>query len=217
MTGEQNLQPHRLRRYYDGPLGSSPPRTPPAACPARIQPADRSAHRGPAAAQVAEEPVPVRVGHQRQVPVVPGAVQEVGYEFVDEVVWVKVTNSRRMAKSHGFYLQHAKEVCLVGRPREPAGGHGGQPSAATSSSPSAAVRAKSPPKSTSSSRNSCPVGNTSRSSRGRTTSRDYWVSVGNEVTGTGLPEEDEKAFCARRRRSGSSRRRWRAGGARSIL
>jgi mRNA (2'-O-methyladenosine-N6-)-methyltransferase len=38
-----------------------------------------------------------------------------GYEFVDEIVWVKVTNSRRMAKSHGFYLQHAKEVCLVGR------------------------------------------------------------------------------------------------------
>ena len=38
-----------------------------------------------------------------------------GYDFVDEVVWVKVTNSRRMAKSHGFYLQHAKEVCLVGR------------------------------------------------------------------------------------------------------
>ena len=25
--------------------------------------------------------------------------------------------------------------------------------------------------------------------------RDYWVSVGNEVTGTGLPEEDEKAFA----------------------
>jgi mRNA (2'-O-methyladenosine-N6-)-methyltransferase len=24
--------------------------------------------------------------------------------------------------------------------------------------------------------------------------RDYWVSVGNEVTGTGLPPEDEKAF-----------------------
>ena len=38
-----------------------------------------------------------------------------GYEFVDEIVWVKVTNSRRLAKSHGFYLQHAKEVCLVGR------------------------------------------------------------------------------------------------------
>ena len=30
-------------------------------------------------------------------------------------MWVKVTNSRRLAKSHGFYLQHAKEVCLVGK------------------------------------------------------------------------------------------------------
>ena len=38
-----------------------------------------------------------------------------GYTFVDEIVWVKVTNSRRLAKSHGFYLQHAKEVCLVAR------------------------------------------------------------------------------------------------------
>ena len=24
--------------------------------------------------------------------------------------------------------------------------------------------------------------------------RDYWVSVGNEVTGTGLPPDDMKAF-----------------------
>ena len=28
---------------------------------------------------------------------------------------MKATNSNRLAKSHGFYLQHAKEVCLVGR------------------------------------------------------------------------------------------------------
>ncbi|GMH33414.1 hypothetical protein BSKO_01248 [Bryopsis sp. KO-2023] len=37
-----------------------------------------------------------------------------GYKVVDEVVWVKLTVNRRLAKSHGFYLQHAKEVCLVG-------------------------------------------------------------------------------------------------------
>lgn len=30
-------------------------------------------------------------------------------------MWVKMTVNRRMAKSHGFYLQHAKEVCLVGK------------------------------------------------------------------------------------------------------
>lgn len=35
--------------------------------------------------------------------------------LVDEIVWVKMTVNRRMAKSHGFYLQHAKEVCLVAR------------------------------------------------------------------------------------------------------
>lgn len=35
--------------------------------------------------------------------------------LVDEIVWVKTTVNRRLAKSHGFYLQHAKEVCLVGQ------------------------------------------------------------------------------------------------------
>lgn len=35
--------------------------------------------------------------------------------LVDEIVWVKVTVNRRLAKSHGYYLQHAKEVCLVGQ------------------------------------------------------------------------------------------------------
>ena len=37
------------------------------------------------------------------------------HRLVDEVVWVKMTVTRRLAKSHGFYLQHAKEVCLVAR------------------------------------------------------------------------------------------------------
>ncbi len=34
---------------------------------------------------------------------------------MDEIVWVKMTVNRRLAKSHGYYLQHAKEVCLVGK------------------------------------------------------------------------------------------------------
>lgn len=41
--------------------------------------------------------------------------------LVDEIVWVKLTVNRRLAKSHGYYLQHAKEVCLVGQ----RGGDGG--------------------------------------------------------------------------------------------
>lgn len=36
-------------------------------------------------------------------------------QLVDELVWIKQTTNRRLAKSHGYYLQHAKEVCLVGR------------------------------------------------------------------------------------------------------
>mmetsp|Transcript_9338 Transcript_9338/g.28083 ORF Transcript_9338/g.28083 Transcript_9338/m.28083 type:complete len:240 (-) Transcript_9338:386-1105(-) len=34
---------------------------------------------------------------------------------IDELVWVKTTKYRRLAKSHGYYLQHAKEVCIVAR------------------------------------------------------------------------------------------------------
>ncbi|KAJ3036579.1 hypothetical protein HDV00_002539 [Rhizophlyctis rosea] len=38
-----------------------------------------------------------------------------GYTYVDDITWVKQTVNRRMAKGHGYYLQHAKETCLVGR------------------------------------------------------------------------------------------------------
>eukprot|EP00127_Corallochytrium_limacisporum_P004141 Clim_evm86s157 gene=Clim_evmTU86s157 len=42
-----------------------------------------------------------------------------GYEFIDTIDWVKQTVNRRLAKCHGFYLQHAKETCLVGRKGNP--------------------------------------------------------------------------------------------------
>jgi mRNA (2'-O-methyladenosine-N6-)-methyltransferase len=38
-----------------------------------------------------------------------------GYQLVDDIAWVKSTVNRRLAKGHGFYLQHAKETCLVGK------------------------------------------------------------------------------------------------------
>mmetsp|Transcript_13151 Transcript_13151/g.16490 ORF Transcript_13151/g.16490 Transcript_13151/m.16490 type:complete len:225 (+) Transcript_13151:2011-2685(+) len=41
-------------------------------------------------------------------------MQHWGYEFVDDITWVKSTVNGRLAKGHGFYLQHAKESCLVG-------------------------------------------------------------------------------------------------------
>lgn len=42
-------------------------------------------------------------------------IEQWGYEVVDEVVWVKTTSTRRLAKNHGYYLQHAKEVCFIAR------------------------------------------------------------------------------------------------------
>ncbi|ETO06258.1 MT-A70 family protein, partial [Reticulomyxa filosa] len=37
-----------------------------------------------------------------------------GYRIVNDIAWVKQTVNRRIARGHGFYLQHAKETCLVG-------------------------------------------------------------------------------------------------------
>ena len=36
------------------------------------------------------------------------------YKLVDEVIWVKQTVNGKINKGHGYYLQHAKETCLVG-------------------------------------------------------------------------------------------------------
>jgi len=37
-----------------------------------------------------------------------------GYRIVNDIAWVKQTVNRKIARGHGFYLQHAKETCLVG-------------------------------------------------------------------------------------------------------
>lgn len=37
------------------------------------------------------------------------------FSYIDDITWVKQTVNRRMAKGHGYYLQHAKETCLVGK------------------------------------------------------------------------------------------------------
>ena len=41
-------------------------------------------------------------------------IEHWGYKLVDEVTWVKKTVNGKIAKGHGFYLQHAKESCLIG-------------------------------------------------------------------------------------------------------
>jgi len=37
-----------------------------------------------------------------------------GYTFCDEICWIKQSVNSKIAKGHGFYLQHSKETCLVG-------------------------------------------------------------------------------------------------------
>jgi len=42
-----------------------------------------------------------------------------GYSYHDEIVWVKQTVHGKIAKGHGYYLQHTKETCLVGKKGNP--------------------------------------------------------------------------------------------------
>ena len=117
-----------------------------------------------------------------------------GYESVDEIVWVKVTNSRRLAKSHGFYLQHAKEVCLVGR-------RGDKPPGMSDKAVGSDIifaprrgQSQKPTEIYELIEEMVPGGKYLEIFARKNNLRDYWVSVGNEVTGTGLPPEDVAAF-----------------------
>ena len=119
--------------------------------------------------------------------------KEWGYEMVDEIVWVKLTVNRRLAKSHGFYLQHAKEVCLVARKgkADPEG---------TKKSVSSDIifserrgQSQKPEEIYEIIEELVPEGKYLEIFGRKNNLRDYWVTVGNEVTGTGMPPEDLEA------------------------
>jgi len=42
-----------------------------------------------------------------------------GYEFCDEICWAKESLKGKLIKGNGFYLQHAKESCLIGKKGNP--------------------------------------------------------------------------------------------------
>lgn len=111
-----------------------------------------------------------------------------GYELVDEVVWVKMTVNRRLAKSHGFYLQHAKEVCLVGRRgAAPAGLQRGVGSDVIYSERRG--QSQKPEDIYDLIEKLVPGGKYLEIFGRKNNLRNHWVTVGNEVTGTGLPGE----------------------------
>jgi mRNA (2'-O-methyladenosine-N6-)-methyltransferase len=109
-------------------------------------------------------------------------------------VWVKVTNSRRLAKSHGFYLQHAKEVCLVAR-------KGNTPPGLVAGIGSDIIfsqrrgQSQKPTEIYELIERLVPNGKYLEIFARKNNLRNYWVSVGNEVTGTGLPETDTEALA----------------------
>lgn len=47
------------------------------------------------------------------------------YKVVDSLAWVKSTVNCKIAKGHGFYLQHAKETCIIGVKGHPVSFQGG--------------------------------------------------------------------------------------------
>lgn len=110
-----------------------------------------------------------------------------GYTLVDEIVWVKMTVNRRLAKSHGFYLQHAKEVCLVGR-------RGGDIPGLRNGVGSDIIyserrgQSQKPEEIYELIEKLVPNGKYLEIFGRKNNLRDFWVTVGNEVTGQGLPE-----------------------------
>jgi mRNA (2'-O-methyladenosine-N6-)-methyltransferase len=117
-----------------------------------------------------------------------------GYELVDEVVWVKTTVNRRLAKSHGFYLQHAKEVCLVGkRGRDPPGMRSGGVGSDILFSERRGQSQK-PEEVYELVEAMVPGGRYLEIFGRKNNLRDHWVTVGNEVTGQGPPREDREAM-----------------------
>ncbi|GAX75137.1 hypothetical protein CEUSTIGMA_g2581.t1 [Chlamydomonas eustigma] len=120
-----------------------------------------------------------------------------GYDIVDEIVWVKMTVNRRMAKSHGYYLQHAKEVCLVGKKgADPPGMQSGGVCSDVIFSERRGQSQK-PEEIYQLIEELVPNGRYLEVFARKNNLRNYWVSVGNEVTGTGLPEEDMDALRER--------------------
>jgi len=125
-----------------------------------------------------------------------------GYTFVDEIVWVKMTRNRRLAKSHGFYLQHAKEVCLVAK-------IGDDPPNLNSNIGSDIImserrgQSQKPTEIYELIEKLVPDGKYLEIFARKNNLRDYWVSVGNEVTGTGAPEEDLLAIQLKQAPSGA--------------
>ncbi|KAI3436598.1 hypothetical protein D9Q98_006015 [Chlorella vulgaris] len=116
-----------------------------------------------------------------------------GYELVDEVVWVKMTVNRRLAKSHGFYLQHAKEVCLVARKgQDPPGMQGGVGSDVIYSERRG--QSQKPEEIYQLIEKLVPNGKYLEIFGRKNNLRDFWVTVGNEVTGQGAPREDQRAI-----------------------
>ena len=112
-------------------------------------------------------------------------------------MWVKCTVNRRLAKSHGYYLQHAKELCLVARKR------GTEPPARSVSSVGSDViyaerrgQSQKPEEIYQLIEALVPGGAYLEIFGRKNNRRDHWVTVGNEVTGTGPPRDDAAALEA---------------------
>ncbi|DBA87509.1 TPA: hypothetical protein ACH3X1_004538 [Trebouxia sp. C0004] len=100
-----------------------------------------------------------------------------------------------MAKSHGYYLQHAKEVCLVGK-------KGSDPPGTKRCVGSDIIyserrgQSQKPEEIYQLIEELVPNGKYLEIFGRKNNLHNYWVTVGNEVTGTGLPTEDEAALKA---------------------
>ncbi|RIB09348.1 MT-A70-domain-containing protein [Gigaspora rosea] len=101
-----------------------------------------------------------------------------GYTYCDDITWVKQTVNRRMAKGHGFYLQHAKETCLMGRKDPPGCKHSISSDVIFSERRG---QSQKPEELYEMIEELVPNGNYLEIFGRKNNLRDYWVTIGNEL------------------------------------
>ncbi|KAL4487546.1 hypothetical protein ABPG72_017335 [Tetrahymena utriculariae] len=108
-------------------------------------------------------------------------IENWGYKLVDEITWVKKTVNGKIAKGHGFYLQHAKESCLIGVKGDVDNGRFKKNIASDVIFSERRGQSQKPEEIYQYINQLCPNGNYLEIFARRNNLHDNWVSIGNEL------------------------------------
>jgi len=108
-------------------------------------------------------------------------MQRWGYRLVDDIVWVKQTVNGKINKGHGYYLQHAKETCLVGIKGEVTVPHASQENMCDVIFAARRGQSQKPEEIYEIAESLCPQGHYLEIFGRRNNLHNGWVTIGNEI------------------------------------